>query len=123
LQKYTEVTEIADDNIDSLNIKLQPFTTVIVGFHKPDGAWKNHDFMPNELARLDSISKYNRVVLDIFAKPYSLLPIIDYSGIDAIVMSYQNTDVSQILSAELIFGGFEAKGKLPVSVGPFNVGD
>jgi hypothetical protein len=29
------------DNIDTLNVKLKSFNTVIVGFHKSDGAWKN----------------------------------------------------------------------------------
>ncbi|HEX8562119.1 MAG TPA: glycoside hydrolase family 3 N-terminal domain-containing protein [Flavobacterium sp.] len=123
LQKYTEVTEFTVENIDTLQVLLKPFTTVIVGFHKADGAWKNHEFQQRELAALDSIAKYNNVILDIFAKPYSLLPVVDYSGIEGIVMSYQNTDVSQVLSAGLIFGAIEAKGKLPVSVGPFNVGD
>lgn len=123
LQKYTEVTEIAEDNIDSLNAKLKAFSTVIVGFHKADGAWKNHEFTAAELAKLDSIAKYNRVIVDIFAKPYSLLPVADYSGIEGLIMSYQNTDVSQIVSAELIFGAVEAKGKLPVTVGPFKTGD
>src|SRR5690606_4577040 len=94
------------------------------GFHKMDGAWKNHEFKSNELVKLDSIAKHNKVILDIFAKPYSLLPITDYSNIEGLIVSYQNTDVSQVVSAELIFGAVEAKGKLPVSInGIFNVGD
>ena len=32
-------------------------------------------------------------------------------------MSYQNSKLSQELSAQLIFGARKAKGKLPVSVG------
>ncbi|HEX8269662.1 MAG TPA: glycoside hydrolase family 3 N-terminal domain-containing protein [Flavobacterium sp.] len=116
LKKYTEVTEVADDNIDSLNLKLKEYTTVIVGFHKPDGAWKNHEFKSSELAKLDSLAKYNKVILDIFAKPYSLLPVMDYSSIEGLIISYQNTDVAQVVSAELIFGAVEAKGKLPVSI-------
>lgn len=123
LQSYTDVTEVKANSIDSLNILLKPYTTVIVGFHKADGAWKNHDFTITELRTLDSVAKYNRVILDIFAKPYAMLPIVEYSNIEGIVMSYQNTDVSQVLSASLIFGAIESKGKLPVSVGPYTVGD
>lgn len=41
LKKYTEITEVFDENIDSLNVKLKEFNTVIVGFHKSDKAWKN----------------------------------------------------------------------------------
>ncbi|HEX9979179.1 MAG TPA: glycoside hydrolase family 3 N-terminal domain-containing protein [Flavobacterium sp.] len=116
LQKYGEVTEIAEDNLDSLKVRLKPFTKVIVGFHKPDGAWKNHDFKPAELAKLDTIAKYNNVILDIFAKPYSIIPISNFNNIEALIISYQNTDISQIVSAEMIFGAVESKGKLPVSI-------
>jgi hypothetical protein len=40
LQKYAEVTVIADSNLDSLQVKLKPFTTVIIGYHKSDVAFK-----------------------------------------------------------------------------------
>ncbi len=124
LKKYTEVTEIQDSNIDSLLFRLKDFTKVIVGFHKPDGAWKKHDFKQSEVAVLDAIAKKNSVILDIFAKPYALMAIKNFDNIDAIIVSYQNTDISQIVSAELIFGAIEAKGKLPVSINKnFSVND
>ena len=116
LKKYTEVTEIIEDNLDSLKVQLKPFTTVIVGFHKADGAWKKHDFKASELAKLDTISKYHKVILDVFAKPYSLIQVKNFVNIKGIVVSYQNTDVSQIVSAQIVFGAVEAKGNLPVSI-------
>ena len=116
LQNYTEVTEIIEENIDTLMVKLEPFTKVIVGFHKADGAWKNHDFKTNELAKLDTIAKYKHIILDVFAKPYALLPISDFENYDALMVSYQNSDISQIVSAEIIFGAVGSKGKLPVSI-------
>lgn len=118
LQKYAEVTEIVEDNTDSLLVRLKPFTKVIVGFHKADGAWKKHDFKPQELAKLDSIAKYNQVILDVFAKPYTLLDIKNFDGIESVVLSYQNTEVSQVVSAGIIFGSVGSKGRLPVSIGP-----
>jgi hypothetical protein len=33
LKKYTEVTEISDTNLDSLQLKLNKFTKVIIGHH------------------------------------------------------------------------------------------
>ena len=116
LKQYTEVTEVTDTNIDTLLIKLKGYSKVIVGFHKADGAWKKHDFKAEELAKLDSIAKHKKVIVDVFAKPYSLLPITNFSNIEGLIVSYQNTDVSQIVSGQLIFGAFEAKGKLPVSI-------
>lgn len=116
LKKYTNVTEVADTNIEQLNIKLKEFKTVIVGFHKKDKAWENHEFSPTELAWLQEIAKQNNVILDLFTKPYSLLSIPSFENIESVIVSYQNSDIAQIVSAELIFGAIEAKGKLPVSI-------
>ncbi len=116
LKKYTEITEVTSQNIDSLNLKLKEFNTVIVGFHKLDKAWVNHDFTETELYWLQEIAKHNKVILDVFVKPYSLLPISNFEYIEGLVVSYQNSIISQIVSAELIFGAIEAKGKLPVSI-------
>ena len=117
LKKYTEITEVSNDNIDSLNVQLSNFNTVIVGFHKSDKAWKKQDFTETELLWLQEIAKNNNVILDVFTKPYSLLPILDFNEIESVVVSYQNCDISQEVSAELLFGAIEAKGKLPVSIG------
>jgi hypothetical protein len=116
LKKYTEVTEVSDTNIDSLNVKLKEYNTVIVGFHKSDKAWKKHDFTETELLRLQEIAKNNVVILDAFTKPYSLSPIANFDDIEGLVMSYQNGDIAQEVSAELIFGAIESQGTLPVSI-------
>jgi beta-glucosidase-like glycosyl hydrolase/CubicO group peptidase (beta-lactamase class C family) len=118
LKKYTEVTEVAHENLDSLNVQLSKFNTVIVGFHKSDKAWKKHDFSDKELLWLQGIAKNNKVILDVFTKPYSLLAVNDLSEIEGLIVSYQNADIAQEVSAELIFGAIESKGKLPVSLSP-----
>nr|WP_314866315.1 glycoside hydrolase family 3 N-terminal domain-containing protein [uncultured Flavobacterium sp.] len=124
LKKYADVTEVTAPTIDSLNVKLKEFTTVIVGYHKADKPWKNNDFTSNELIWLQEIARNNRVIVDVFAKPYSLLPLVNYTEIEGLIVSYQNNDVAQQVSAELIFGAIEAKGKLPVSINDnFKVND
>lgn len=116
LKKYTEVNEVTAPTIDSLLVKLKDYKTVIVGFHKSDRAWKKHDFTETELQWLQEIAKNNNVILDAFTKPYSLSAIANFDDIEGVVMSYQNSDISQVVSAELLFGAIEAQGKLPVSI-------
>ncbi|MCV9932581.1 serine hydrolase [Flavobacterium sp. LS1R47] len=124
LKKYTEVTEVANTNIDSLNNELNKYDLVIIGFHKVNKTWEKQNFTDTELVRLQEIAKHNKVILDIFTKPYSLLPITNFDDIEGLVVSYQNSDISQIVSAELLFGAISAKGKLPVSINTsFNVND
>ena len=124
LQKYAEVTVISDSNLDSLQLKLQPFTTVIIGYHKSDVAFKKDDLRSDELFKINFLAKNNTIILDVFAKPYSLLPITNFDDIEGLVVSYQNNSIAQTVSAELIFGAIEAKGKLPVSIhSSFKVND
>ncbi len=116
LKKYTNVVEVKDEDIDCLNEELVLYTKVIVGFHKTDKAWKSHAFNDKELFWLSEIAKNNVVILDVFTKPYSLIPIQYFDEIEGVVVSYQNSDIAQTVSAELLFGAIEAKGKLPVSI-------
>lgn len=125
LKKYTAITEVSHTNIDSLNTELKKYDTVIIGFHKENKTWAKQDFKETEMLWLQEIAKHNKVILDVFTKPYSLLPITNFDDMEGLVVSYQNSDVSQIVSAELLFGAVEAKGKLPVSINnyfPVNYG-
>ena len=125
LKKYTEVTEVISDNIDTLNVKLKAFNTVIIGFHKSDKAWKKHDFTETELLWIQKIAENNNVILDVFTKPYALSALQNFENIEGIVVSYQNADISQEVSAELLFGAIASQGILPVSINeqfPVNTG-
>ena len=116
LKKYTEVTEIKETNLDSVKKQLKDFGVVIIGFHKSDKAWKNHDFTAKDIQWITEISKDNQVILDVFTKPYSLLQIPNFDSIASVLVSYQNNPIAQEVSAQIIFGALAAKGKLPVSI-------
>ena len=117
LKKYTEVDIISDENLDGLSGKLKSYNTVIIGYHKSNETpWKSFKMTPEELIWLKEIAKNHVVILDVFASPYALLDIPDFDAIDAIMVSYQNSEVSQEISAQIIFGAIEAKGKLPISI-------
>jgi beta-N-acetylhexosaminidase len=117
LKKYTEVTEVSDANIDSLMTKLTDYETVIIGYHKSDKSWwKAPELTVPELQIIDSIASKKKVIIDCFAKPYSLSRILNFDEIPGVIVSYQNGDIAQEVSAELIFGAVGAKGLLPVSI-------
>ncbi len=124
LKKYTDITEINDEDLECLKDSLQQFTKVIVGFHKSDKAWKSHAMTEKDLFWLSEIAKNNIVILDAFTKPYALIPVTVFDEIEGVVVSYQNSDIAQIVSAEVLFGAVDAKGKLPVSINEqFKVND
>ena len=117
LKKYTNVAVISGDNIADLLQKLENYNTVIIGYHKSNATpWKSFKMSAEEHTWLQEISKNKKVILAIFASPYTLLDISNFEHIDAVMVSYQNSTVSQEVSAQMIFGAIEIKGKLPVSI-------
>ncbi|WP_298263962.1 glycoside hydrolase family 3 N-terminal domain-containing protein [uncultured Lutibacter sp.] len=117
LRNYDNIDVISSDNLDELISKLKSYNLVIIGYHKSNtNPWKNYKFNNKELVWLYEIARTNKVVLNIFASPYSLLQIKTFENIEGLVVSYQNSELSQEISAQIIFGALEAKGKLPVSI-------
>lgn len=117
LKKYTDVTEVSDTNIDTLMSKLTDYETVIIGYHKSDKSWwKSPELTAPELQVIDSIASKKKVIIDCFAKPYSLSRILNFNEIPGVIVSYQNGNIAQEVSAEIIFGAIGAKGLLPVSI-------
>ncbi len=125
LKKYTKVHEVKADKLDELLTQLQPYNIVIIGFHRSNASpWKNYEFSDQELVWLYEIARNHTVILDVFVKPYVLSDFHTIENIESMVVSYQNSEIAQQKSAQLIFGALPSKGSLPVSVGEFfKVGD
>ena len=125
LKKYAKVHLIASDNLFTLMSKLKSYNTVVIGFHRSnDDPWEGYKFTNKELVWLDEIAQSHTVILDAFVKPYALSSLKSIDNIESIVVSYQNSEIAQRKSAQLIFGAIPSKGSLPVSVGTyFKVGD
>lgn len=125
LKNYAEVDEFSNENIDSLMTQLKPYNLVIVGYHKSnDNPWKDYKFKAEELLRLEKIAKTKNVILDVFASPYSLLQPENFKNIEGVLVSFQNSKIAQEISAQMLFGALEVKGKLPVSIaGQFSEND
>ncbi|GGD41307.1 beta-N-acetylglucosaminidase [Muriicola marianensis] len=120
LKRYTEVTPVEGKDIGTLKKNLEPYNVVIVGFHKSnESPWKPFKFTEKELYWLAELGRQRsfNLVLSVFARPYALLDVVSYDDLDALVLSYQNSEIAQEKTAEIIFGAIPARGKLPVSLG------
>ena len=116
LKQYAEI-DVLSANDAQLNQKLKPYSTVIVGFHTSNlHPWKSHKFRKKDRNKLQEIVRTKRVILSVFASPYSLLQVRSFTNIESIVVAYQNSRIAQELTAQLIFGAITAQGKLPVSI-------
>lgn len=120
LKKYTKVHHVKAKLLDELMGKLRVYNTVIIGLHRSnDNPWKSYEFTNEELVWLQEIARNHEVILDVFVKPYALSDLKTIENIESIVVSYQNSKIAQQKSAQVIFGGIGAYGKLPVSTGGF----
>ena len=117
LKNYTKVDVVSDKHLSVLKQKLRKYNLVIIGFHKSNKhPWKSYKFSNKELVWLQEIARTKTVILDVFASPYSLLKVKSFTNIEGVVISYQNSKLAQELSAQALFGAFDLKGKLPVSI-------
>jgi beta-glucosidase-like glycosyl hydrolase/CubicO group peptidase (beta-lactamase class C family) len=124
LNHYTRVDVISGDQLDDVVERLKDYSLVVIGFHKSNAhPWKGFDLSSEERVWLQEIARNNKVVLNVFASPYSLNGLRSFTNIEGIVISYQNSRIAQESTGQVLFGAKKAEGRLPVSIGDrFRVG-
>lgn len=109
---------------DTMLKKLQAFNTIVLSLHQISQYPKNSfgvSVMENQL--IDTLTKMGKhIVLDVFGPPYALNSLDYAQKCDAVLLSYENENYIEDLSAQLIFGGISASGKLPVTTNEWKAG-
>lgn len=111
LQKNTDNLKI-----DSLINVLKKYDYVIVSIQNTNSlanlkfgvSQKTFDF-------IDSLRKTKKVILNIFGNPYLLARVTNTDNIESIIVSYQDNEITQRYSAQMLFGADKFEGKLPVT--------
>ena len=102
--------------------KLAKYNLVIASVHKSNAnAWKSYKINSATDILLQSIALQNKMVLCVFANPYSLNSLLFTNNFDGLILGYQNSDLSQKSVAKAIFGGIDIKGNIPVTTNHFNI--
>lgn len=118
LNRYTQVDQIEAEHLGDLLEALKNYNLVLIGYHQPnDHPWRDYKLSDRELVWLYEIARKNKVILNIFASPYTLLDFETKANFEGIQVAYQNAELAQQKAAQILFGALEAEGKLPVSVG------
>jgi beta-N-acetylhexosaminidase len=115
-----------DVQIADLRSKLKSYNLFLVGVHLGSISPRTNYGLTDQMsAVLKELIATDKAVVSIFGNPYALNKIEKPEAAKALIMSYQLTQYTQDLSAQLIFGAIPAKGKLPVTVNaqfPYNAG-
>ena len=103
--------------------KLSKYNLVIVSVHKSNAnAWKDYKISKNTDIFLQTIALQSKVVVTIFANPYSVNSFLFTANFDGMLLGYQNSIFAQKIVAQSIFGGNSIRGSIPVSTKHFDMG-
>ncbi|QHT66932.1 serine hydrolase [Rhodocytophaga rosea] len=105
-------------DVAQLKEKLQPYNMVVVGVHglslRPA---RNFGITESMASLITEIASSKKAVISVFGNVYSAGKIENIQRYAGVIMAYQESINTQELSAQLIFGGISASGKLPVTIG------
>ncbi|NJW53811.1 glycoside hydrolase family 3 N-terminal domain-containing protein [Salinimicrobium oceani] len=124
LSLYTEVEHFqlpadADSSaIKQLQEDLKKYNLVIAGIHDdskfPRNTMKFSDAVADFIA---DVSAAPNSIISFFKNPYVIDKLEGVEHASALLLTYQDSEMTQRKAAELIFGGIGAHGRLPVSIG------
>ena len=117
LRDYVNIKTVTPSSIDETLTALKDFKKVIISYHRSNRSpFLSADFSKDDIKLIQAIARKHELVLDIFVNPYSLINLGDLSSIEALIVSYQNSPISQKISAELMNGHGSFLGSLPVGI-------
>lgn len=120
LSDYAQVDhfQTTEENAAGLLSKLSSYNVVIVSIHKNnESPFKGYAISAAARSFVQKVNEKHTTILAVFANPYSLVGFTDAFACEGLIMSYQDSDLAQDYTAQLIFGGIQATGRLPVTVG------
>ena len=113
---FTISKEATESEFNALIGRLAKYNMIIVGLHNTNMHAHKHFGITNPSVKfIDSLCNTKQVVVDIFASPYSVGHFKNIEKSRALIVSYEDNSTTQEISAQLLFGGIMAKGKLLVT--------
>lgn len=122
LSKYASVDhfQLSDktaqtERFNILN-QLKKSDKVILSLHNMSSRRsKNYGVTQGMLDAIAELSFSTELIINVFGNPYSLSRISGLEHANALLFSFEQTDVSERMAAQAIFGGIAVSGKLPVT--------
>lgn len=114
LQNLIQIDEIAVVSSENFLKALKKYNKVIIGYHR-ENVRSTHTLSIEDKHLIEKISKQNEVILNVHASQYTIRKL-NFEAIETVIVSYENSDLSQKMSAQIILGKRAAVGKLPASI-------
>ncbi|MCK5029209.1 MAG: serine hydrolase [Bacteroidales bacterium] len=119
LSKYAKVDHFVynENSEDSVFETLKNYDAVFVSVHNTS-YWPSNNYKVNlhYLDKVAVLSNDTKVILSLFANPYSIRKYQMLNNFNAIIVGYSDENEVQTAVAQAIFGGIQISGKLPVEI-------
>ncbi|GAB3647525.1 glycoside hydrolase family 3 N-terminal domain-containing protein [Echinicola sediminis] len=124
LSRYVEADQVVIPKeaslaeLQQIKEQLAPYTKVIVGVHDLGlkASVKNFGITAEMNVFLKELIHDKPTIVAVFGNVYSLDKLEDLGEADAVIAAYQESELTQDVASQLVFGGVGAKGRLPVTV-------
>lgn len=112
---FNLLSSFSENQSISMIKKLSGYNLVIISIHNTNiFATKNFGLTNETFQFIDKIAEKQKVILAYFGNPYGLNNILHPSKLASIVIGYQDTRISNEITAQIIMGSLGSKGRLPV---------
>jgi beta-glucosidase-like glycosyl hydrolase/CubicO group peptidase (beta-lactamase class C family) len=116
---YNILSSFTEKEASGLIEKLKNYNLIIIGIHNSNiFASKNFGLSLASFNLIDRIAEQTKVILTVFANPYSINSILHPDSLASIIVAYQDNNISNEIAAQIIMGSIAAIGKLPVYSSP-----
>jgi beta-N-acetylhexosaminidase len=117
IDHYTLSKNASEKDLAILRTKLDNYNLVIAGVEGiniyPSGKYGTTEIQRNAVADL---IRDNKCVVVFFGNAYALKHFENVHHAGGLILAYQNNRLTQELAAQLVFGAFDATGRLPVTI-------
>lgn len=97
--------------------EMEEYDLVIVGIHAQNtNPYSKFRVEGGSADFINILRLRKKVILTAFCNPYALRNISVLDHFESVIMAYQNTETTNEVVAQLIFGGVGADGRLPVTI-------
>ncbi len=128
LDDYTKVDHFnlgrnaTDEDVDDLLKQLVKYDRLIVGLHDRFKRPLNQVIYSEPVFRFLKSLDSNKTIWVSFRNPYTLSEL-PFEQLKTVITTYFDSELTEDLAAQAVFGGIGLQGHLPVSVGASEAGD
>ncbi|WP_235114533.1 glycoside hydrolase family 3 N-terminal domain-containing protein [Cyclobacterium qasimii] len=120
LGKYAEFEHFTlrpnsnQNNFQAMEKNLEEFSTIVVGvMGMTNNSRRNFGLKNEEIAFIKRLQENHKVITVVFGNAYSASKFKDQENL---IIAYEENDFTESLAPQVIFGGREGTGKLPISL-------